>query len=277
MKCFATGPEIGIVKRTAPERILKGLLDESRHSLMFTGFEASKLMCYALFSESKENPDEVWLDYIYTSPDHREEGCATELLSFARDYLKELGASSIICRLIVSYANAGDFSSFFQNRDFIPLTLTGRLLVYDFNDMLDPGVFQLLEKKRTMLPPIISYDKASKLTLFKTIPISIMEGEKQLSCFFAGKGGIYGAAAAYNADSRTLVIREIYLEKDAEKKGLFLPMLAAVVEEAKKSLDEENMRIQIFLHNETEYRGLMQIFNPPEEEYLVMEFMNVLK
>ncbi len=277
MKCFAMQPDYDLLKRTAPKRILEDVKDDNKKTLILAGFEDMKMVCYAVFSQLDTSPREIWLEYIFTSALHREEGYASGLLSYASDYFKELGASCIICRMLANPINAGEFAEFFENRGYIPLTLTGRLLVYDYEDMLAPGVFQLLEKKKAALPPVLSYEKVKKMTLFKTIPIDILDGEEELSCFFADKSGVYGAAASYTPDDDTVVIREIYLEPEAEKKGLFLPILASVVEEAVKVLGEENMKLHIFLKNDTEYRGLMQVFNPPEEEYLVLEFIQNLK
>ncbi len=84
-----------------------------------------------------------------------------------------------------------------------------------------------------------------------------------------------GAAAAFRSDERTVCIKEIWLSKEAGKKGFFLPMLHSVAEEAAKQLSED-ICLKIILNDEGAYKGLDQMFNPPEREYLIQEYMKSL-
>ena len=57
---------------------------------------------------------------------------------------------------------------------------------------------------------------------------------------------------------------------------MFLPLLHAVAEEAKKQLSYEEMQLCIYLKDDSAYHGLSQMFNPPEKEYLVQEYVKCL-
>ncbi|MBR3539116.1 MAG: GNAT family N-acetyltransferase [Eubacterium sp.] len=274
MNCYEFLPDEELLYATAPSHIADRVMDEKQDTLLLGGFEEGNLISYAVFSHPLKTGREVWLDYLYTAESCRENGVATELLTFAEEYLGKMNITDILVRVLTEPETAKEYHHFFTTRKYIPLSLTGRCMLYKYKDMLDPGAFQLLEKKKALLPPVIRYGDVDK-KLLSRLPIRIEEEDKELSFFLVLKGELYGMASASLLDSNTVCIKEIWLNDDARKKGLFLPMLHAVTEEAKNLLSED-MWLCLYLKDEAAYHGLGQMFNPPEQEYLVQEYVKCL-
>ncbi len=282
MECYAVKPDRELLFATAPENIVKKVFDEGEDTLLFAGFSGGKMVSYAVFSHPLKTAREVWLSYIYTAESYREQGMATELLSSSEEYLKKKSVTDILLKSIMRSHEAEEFLHFFVKRGFFPLSVSGRCLIYQYRDMLDPGVFELLEKKKEKLPPISHFKDINK-KLLSLVPVKIRREDEELSCFLIAKDRIYGVAAACpiedfsaNTEGETAVcINEIWLDEDARKKGLFLPLFHAVCEEACRTMSED-MRIQLFLKDDAAYHGLLQMFNPPEQEYLVQEYIKPL-
>ena len=264
-----------IIDATAPSHIADKVRDEGDRILTVVGFEEDRLISYALFSQPENGAPEVWLDFFYTKEDRREEGFATELLKFAEDYLKKQKIADIVIRMAAGPEEAGEFADFFINRGYLPLSLTGRLMVYEYKDMLAPGVFQFLSERKKSLPKPVSFEEIKKVQGWRSIPIDIEPEDEEFSRFFVDKNSVIGAAAAFRSDERTVCIKEIWLSEEAGKKGFFLPMLHSVAEEATKQLSED-ICLKVILNDEGAYRGLGQMFNPPEREYLIQEYMKSL-
>ena len=275
MICYELLPDEELLNETAPSYVAEKLMDEKQDTMFLGGFEDDKMVAYAVFSHPYNTGREVWLDYLYTAESYREKGTATEMLSLAEDVLKKKNIADILVKVLTVPDTAEEYLHFFKTRGFIPLSLTGRCMLYQYNDMLDPGAFQLLERKKALLPPILHLGDIDKKLVLR-LPIRITEEDAELSCFLMDKGSLYGAASACILEENTVCIKEIWLEDKARKMGMFLPLLHAVAEEAKKQLSYEEMQLCIYLKDDSAYHGLSQMFNPPEKEYLVQEYVKCL-
>ncbi len=275
MICYELLPDEELLSATAPDYIVKKLLDEKQDTLFLGGFEEDKMVAYAVFSHPLNTGREVWLDYLYTAEKHRERGVATELLKLAEETLKKKQIADILVKILTLPETAEEYLHFFKTRGYIPLSLTGRCMQFKYDDMLDPGAFQLLERKRALLPPVLHYDEIDKKLILR-LPIRIDEEDKALSCFLMKEDRMYGAASACILEDDMVCIKEIWLDERARKTGMFLPLLHAVAEEARKKLSREKMQLCIYLKDDSAYHGLSQMFNPPEKEYLVQEYVKCL-
>ena len=54
---------------------------------------------------------------------------------------------------------------------------------------------------------------------------------------------------------------------------MFLPLLCSCIEQV---LDEKDINIIICLDDDVIYKGMLKIFNPPDQEYLVLEHMKYI-
>ncbi len=278
MNCYILKPEEWmetVIEATAPSYIADKVRSDGGRILTVAGFEEDRLISYALFSQPENGAPEVWLDFFYTKEDQREEGRATELLKFAEEYLKKKRIADILIRMVAEPEEAGEFADFFINRGYLPLSTTGRLMVYEYKDMLAPGVFQFLSERKKSLPKPVSYEEIKGIQGWHSVPVDIEPEDEEFSCFFVEKNAVIGAAAAFRSDERTVCIKEIWLSEEAGKKGYFLPMLHSVAEEATKQLSED-ISLKIILNDEGALKGLDQMFNPPEREYLIQEYMKSL-
>ncbi len=255
-----------------PESVFPVQRNDRARRIVIAGFEEEKLISYAMFSEDVYDKRNVWLDYFHTLRSHREQGKAGELLSYSAEFFRDLGIQCILCRIVTEMESAEEYHEYFTGRGYIPLTLTGRLLAYQLRDMVAPGVFQLLEKKREKLPSMISWQEARKLEGFNAFPAAVDANEQELSRYLVLNGKPAGCALCSMTEEGTLFVSEIVLNEEAKKKGLFMPLLYSVVKEAELRV-RGDLSILLCVKDEGAYRGLSQMFNPPEQEYLVQEYM----
>ena len=258
-----------------PKNLFPAQRNDKARRIVIAGYEEEELVSYALFSEDLHEKQSIWLDHFQTMEGFREQGKAGELLNYCAEFFRDKGASAILCRIIIDVEQAAEFHGYFTKRDYIPLTLTGRLLDYQLSDMVAPGVFQLLEKKREKLPPMVTWKEARKLEGFDDLHVIPDEEERELSRYLLLNGKPVGCALCSMPEKGTLMVSEIVLNNEAKKKGLFMPLFYSVVKAAEKD-KRGDLRILLCVKDEGAYRGLSQVFNPPEQEYLVQEYMRLL-
>ncbi|MBR4515184.1 MAG: GNAT family N-acetyltransferase [Lachnospiraceae bacterium] len=263
-----------LLSLTAPEDVLEEILEGGSEHIMIGGFDDGALICYALFSHTIGETKDVWLNYIFTAEHFRETGKATELLSYSADFLRKLGVVNILVRIVALPEQALDVYHFFGKRRYIPLELTGRLLIYRVRDMMDAGVLQMLDERVTKLPPMVGYEEARKIIGFADLPFNIKPFEREFSRFLISDGKV-AACAICSLDEEILTVSDLYLDEKAKKQGFFVLILYSVITGAKEIVGDK-LILKLCLNDDGAFNGLLQMFNPPDEEYLVQEYMNCL-
>ncbi|MCR5487701.1 MAG: GNAT family N-acetyltransferase [Lachnospiraceae bacterium] len=282
MNYAAVKPEAALLQ-AAPPYVGAIIKKEHFESIMIAALKDGKLQGYAVFSHPKRKGKDVWLEYIMTMEECREKGVATGLLEYSRDYLKKKGVANILCRTFVKYQNAEEITGFFCHRDYMPLSLNGRLLVYHYREMADTGFFDLIRKNRKKLPGSLPYDKIEEKAIRTLLSRQGETGfsfvrsalEGSFSRFMMEKDEIEAVLIARKLREEVLYLSVPYLTEKAGRKGLYPVLFSDVVEEAAKDFGGDFL-ILTALNDDYIYYGMMQSFNPPEKEYLVQEYMQCL-
>lgn len=251
---------------------------------MIAGVEDGRLICYAVFSHMPVSNRDVYLEYLFTVRDKREQGVCTELLKYCEKYLKERGVSVILTRVFLRPGVAEDYNTFLTGRGFIPLNVTGRLLNYRLRDMMDAGTIQTILRAKNKLPEVMDYKGAGEKRINALLAdrnrtgffFAKQECDETISRFFVENDEIHGAIIASRPSADTLYISALYMDRIAEKRNMFLSLFCECLEPVLSDIDEEDIKVIIMLESETVYKGLMMVFIPPDEEYLVLEHMNLI-
>lgn len=284
MNYYSILPDNELLSRTAPPYVNAIIEDKSYECCILAAVDEGKLMGYAFFSHPESNLMDIWLEYMYTPEEYRENGIATGILSYAREYMRKRGVVNILCRMFLKYGEVRDSAAFFIRRGFIPLSSDGRLLCYRYGDMKSAIYFELMEKHRKRLPPSFSMEevdkKALRLLLAESKKTGLFFDDKdqggRLSRFMVEDGLITAAVIVKKAGKDTLYIKDAGLFGNKTKLNMYPVLLSDVITEAEKEFEEDFLVI-IELYNEGSYYGMMQMFNPPEREFFIQEYMDCLK
>ncbi len=246
---------------------------------------SEKLVCYAIFSHVPGIERDVHLEYLFTVRERREEGFCTGLLRYCEEYLAKQGVSVIQSRIYITPDFAVEYNSFITNRGYIPLNVTGRMLEYRLSEMLDSGTVQTILKNMKKLPPIMKLDEVGEqrinvlLSEHRNTGFFFVKEEcdERYSRFYLEDGEIHGAVIAERPAPDTLYISALYMDRLAEKRNMFLALFSECLEPLLNDEDEENIRVIIMINSEQVYMGLMKVFNPPDDEFLVLEHMKQIR
>ncbi len=268
-----------VLAQTAPPQVASLMHNDHIETLIQGGFEEDSLICYAVFSHPvMGSVNDTFLEYLYTIPEKREEGCCSQLLSHCkRDFLRR-EIKFVTSKYYVSYENALDYNEFMENRGFVPLNLTTRLLYYPIDDLERPGSMQMVVDNLDKLPPIADIESVGEIRVQEFLKdkgleeFSPEEIDYRYSRFYMNGKMISAALVASPLDKDSLYISGVYLDDLAKQKNMFLTLFSACIESAKKDMGEK-MDVYFEVADEDTYQGLLRIFIPPEKEYLVMEHL----
>ena len=274
-------PDRKLLEATAGQEVCCVVFSGRYEICMIAGTENEEIVCYAVFSHIPEADAEVYLEYLYTVPELREQGKCTELLKYAEGYLAGKGIRIITSRIDLAPEYALEYDSFITNRGFHPLNLGGRIMVYRLDDMLDAETIQTVLDSKNVLPPVSSLNQIDKRVMNVFLDDRKHTGfyfykdecDERHSRFFVEDGKVHGAVIASRPEADMLYISAIYIDEYAHKKNMFLPLLCNCIESV---LDEKDINIIICLDDEATYKGMLKIFNPPDSECIVLEHMKYI-
>ena len=285
MEYVRVKPDLELLKMTSSHDILELVFCGKYEICMIVGKDEGEIVCYAIFSHIPGKSREVYLEHLFTTPGRRETGLCSNLLEYCEGYLYEQGTRDILTRMYIKPGFALEYNSFIENRGFFPLSVSGRMLHYKLKDMLGAGTIQTMIKARKKLPPIKSAKSVGEQQINALLAkhketgfdFVLEEMDENYSRFFMEDDVINGAIIASRPSEDTLYISALYMDRMAEKRNMFLSLFSECVAPICKDLEENDIKVIIMLNNERIYNGLMEVFNPPEDEYLVLEHMKLIK
>ena len=162
-------PDEKLFSKTAPP-YASGIVNSGNYEVcVLAAVDEDRLKGYGVFSHMKGSAGDIWLEYLYTCPRFREKGIASGLLEYAEGYMRRRKAAGLFCKMYVKYSEARESASYLIKRGYLPLSRDGRLLAYRHGDMVDAGLFDLVQRNRKKLPPSVKVsgvsDKSIKLLL----------------------------------------------------------------------------------------------------------------
>ncbi len=284
MKYQRVEPDRRLLEITAPVGVVGTVFNDKFEIYMIAGTEGDDLVCYAVYSHFSGNGSDVFLEYVYTVPDRRDEGMCTALLEESAKRLEEMGVLNILIRQIIDPDKAWEFNGFFTKRGFIPLYLKGHMLYYRLEDMLDAEVIQTVLKHEKQLPQVKDInsipERSLKALLSKQNETGFFfyrdECDERLGRFYEEDGVIHAAMIVSWLDEDTLFISSVYTDAVADKKNLFMILFSEVVYAALKDTKNKKLDFTFVVNSEAAYKGLFTVFNPPDREFLMLEYMKCI-
>lgn len=283
MEFLRVNPAEDLLRATASLDTYEMVISGKYDICMIAGMEEGSLICYAIFSHIHYRTNDTYLEYLYTIPKRREEGACKELLDYCSEYLAAMGVKLVLSRMFIHPEHALEYNEFMLKKGFFPLSLTGRILEYNLSDMLDAGAIQTIIKNKKKLPTVVAPQNANEKYINALLSRQNETGffffkdecEALYSRFYQEAEEIHGAIIASRPSQDTLYISALYMDRVCEKKNMFLVLFCECLEPILAEVAEKDIRVIITLNRESIYNGLMKIFNPPEEEYIVLEHMRM--
>ena len=243
------------------------------------GFEQDRLVCFAVFSRRlNEDPSEIYLEYLYTIPDGRDAGRCRTFVDAFRAYLAEFSVRYILVKYCLVPDAAIAFNGLMRGCRFTPLSLTGRLLHYSSRDLKRRGAIQMILKNRDNLPQVDSFEKAGEdivlsfLRKHGNMPVFSYAIDTAFSQVFMNNNVVDAAIVASSPDGETLYISALYMDDIAKQKNMFLSLFSECLDAASRKLNDD-FDIYFQLGDESIVQNLLTVFNPPDEEYMILEYM----
>ena len=279
MEIKRINPDPKAINLIMPPGIRNLNTEENLETVYLGGFEQDRLACFAVFSRRlNEDPSEIYLEYLYTIPDSRDAGRCRTFIDACSAYLAEFSVRYILVKYCLTPDAAIAFNVLMRGCRFIPLSLTGRLLHYNSRDLKRRGAIQMILKNRDNLPPIESFERAgedivlSYLRKRGNLPVFSYAIDTAFSQVFMSDNEVDAAIVASSPDGETLYISALYMDDIAKQKNMFLSLFSECLDAASRKLNDD-FDIYFQLGDESIVQNLLTVFNPPDEEYMILEYM----
>lgn len=253
--------------------------EDNLETVYLGGFEQDRLVCFAVFSRRlNEDPSEIYLEYLYTVLDSRDAGRCRTFVDACSAYLAEFSVRYILVKYCLVPDAAIGFNGLMRGCRFTPLSLTGRLLHYNSRDLKRRGAIQMILKNRDNLPPVECFERAgedivlSYLRKRGSIPVFSYAIDTAFSQVFMNNNEVDAAIVASSPDGETLYISALYMDDIAKQKNMFLSLFSECLDAASRKLNDD-FDIYFQLGDESIVQNLLTVFNPPDEEYMILEYM----
>lgn len=272
-------PDPAIINSIITQGLRNLKAENNLETVYLGGFEQDRPVCFGVFSRRlNEDPSEIYLEYLYTIPDSRDSGMCRMFVSACSDYLKEFSVRYILVKYCLSPDAAIGFNGLMRGCRFTPLSLTGRLLHYNSRDLKRRGAIQLVLKNRDKLPPVESFEKAGEDIVMSFLrkngnaPVFSYAIDTAFSQVYMNNNEVDAAIVASSPDGKTLYITALYMDDIAKQKNMFLSLFSECMDAAGQKLNND-FDIYFQLSDESIVQNLLTVFNPPDEEYMILEYM----
>ncbi|MCR4657314.1 MAG: hypothetical protein K5770_13990, partial [Lachnospiraceae bacterium] len=270
-------PDAELLGATAPGHILQLFNAKGFETLTIAGFTEEKPVCYAVFSRLCAGGD-LYLEHIYAVPGEDAEENRRSLIDYCTGRFGASGFDRMISKQYVPPHEAQDLHEGYKELGFVPLFLSGRLMVYRLEDTEMAQVRPVILRNLKKLPAVCTFKEAGEKrfrSFMKKIgrgDVSGMASYIPYSYFYIAEDEINAAMLAAKSGPDRIHISLTYLDGTALKDNVFLVLLTSVLSAAEKDIGTD-YTFMINVDSDVIYRGLMQVFNPPDHEFFLMEHM----
>ena len=279
MEIKRINPDQDAIDGIMPFGIRKLKEEDGLETVFLGGFIKDRLICQGTFSRRLTQAyEDIYLEYLYTVPDSRDTGRCREFIDACRAYFEGYSINNILVKYYIEPDAAIGFNNLMRGLYFTPLSLTGRLLHYNSRDLKRRGAIQMILKNRDKLPSVESFEAAGgeKVLDFlkKTgnMPAFSYAIDKDFSQVYINDREVNAAIVASSPDGETLYISALYMDDIARQKNIFLSLFSECLFAAGRKLSED-FDIYFQAGDEGIVQSLLEVFNPPDEEYMILEYM----
>ena len=261
-------------ERILPRHIARLFSAKRFETLALAGFDQNALQCFAVFSRARPAGD-VYLEYLYTLPEARGKKRSALLLSHSAAFLANLGFERMLAKKYVNPQDALSYQKFLKSLRFNPLNLGERLMVYRLEDTEMAEVRPVILRNMENLPSVSAFREVgekrfrSLMAKIGRADVSGMSSYFPYSFFHMKNEEISGAMLAQNPSPGHIHIPVTYMGDSADR-NVFLVLLTEVLTTAEQLIGNDYSFI-INVDKPFILSGLMEVFNPPDFEYFLME------
>ena len=259
-----------------PEDILSSI--KKGRGWVMIGQENSQgpVITIAAFKQMTEKAA-VELEYIFTRPEYREEGCALGLLEAAGQIFLQNKIEKIVCMPIGSKEQIIDFTQFLILSDFEPLMLDGHIYTYNRQQLMSSNTLKPFLEKSTKNYTHLSQGEIRYYarTMDKDLPAIFHSGllnacDPEKSIFIIQNDSIYGAVLLSKNETakKRDELLNIYVNPKWEHPKDIIGMLAHVI----KEMAADIVGIDIVVNHEKERQLFDYMLGEPQMDCWVQRY-----
>ncbi len=273
------GDSLGDVISFLPDSVQKNF-SEGRGWLMIGQDEQGEILTVGAFQIKPEEPTIMELAYIFTMPDYREEGYALGLINAAGEIFAQNGITTISCLPMGEYEEIVEFTHFLLLCDFTPVLLDAHLYQYELsnllkNKMLEPFFQTSSNHYRRLTRSEMKYyiDRTEQKLPQRFYKELLQDCDPEKSIFAIENGELMGAILLGERRNDRTELLNVYVNPDWKQKQQILIMLAQILKEIRKELNE----IDIAIDDERVRSLLLHVLGNPVKDFWVQRYERALK
>ncbi len=274
-------PSRSELEKIMPDRIFDIAVSDPKAIYFGNRHKDGGLKSFAYFMPDTRDAKAVRLCFIFTDWKADGQGLSGSLFDYCIDEFKSMGIEKITGRFDAKAEEAKAVVRY--GRDVLGLKFADSdhiLLRYTLDQLYTSGAINTVMKSENI-------DKiASRLTDIKdpalrAFYVSNYDGShiitlsslaNEYSRYYIRKEKIHGAIVAERTGDMIVQIRDLVLDELAMKDNIYMFLFSSCLDEVRRRIGDDAQIYFYFSASSPIYNGLLNMFTPPEEEYVVLEY-----
>lgn len=257
---------------------------KKRKLLLFGGKDTSgQLTAFAAFSIRNQSQTELKLEYFYTVPDFRGNGCVVQLLELCLDFLANRGVTAVICKICEEEEKARDYYDLLLHVGFKPVSFHGQLLVFPAEKILGAAQLEKLSeaaKKKVAVMAEVRDGTAARRLRAEAEQLGALNRTDTVKpenvYLYLENGQIKCFMMMERFSDTEIILSKIWISPDCKTGYELLYVLSRVAEQIRK-MGLEDGTVYLQADSGVFARLMEKVFGASEKVYGIQEYVCALK
>lgn len=263
-----------------PERV-RGLLNIPSTSV-FACVEEDELAAIAVVTLEISGYSKYCISYLKVFDGYNID-YLKNLLTYIEKLCTDLGNKMISVRLMDEFVNIISIHEMLEKLDYIALDLSGRNLMYYFQDIEDTAFYEKLDNTAALQKNVYSYNEL-KISQINDLSDKLKKSPRNTNFnkpdlvfarFFVVDDEVKGYVNIKEIAPGIIYIKDIYCDNDESTKYAVQAMIASVLIITREFMQEDAV-IYIRCDSENIYKSFIYMLGEPEIDHVVFEYGKVL-
>ena len=252
-------------------------------TLSFGALRNGEIIAFILYTPSVDRQMTMVLQYAYVKKELRGHGIATKLLMYSEMELKKQRISSVFGKFMGSEEQSKLAYKFFLKLKFMPLSLNYHFMVYFMQDIKETEFYEKIGKLAGMLEHVKLTEELSKAEITRFVEMGkinkyepkILKTPLSYPVFFKSGANIQASLNVTKTGEDILVLSDSYIMNGTDSKALPIMYASVLNREGEKSKDGMMLVLKTIPNNF--YMAVKSIFGEPQLDYLMQEYIKLIK
>ncbi len=274
-------PSRNELEKILPDRIFDLAASDPKALYFGSRYEDGRIESFAYFMPDIREAKAVRLCFIFTDWHIDGQGVSGALFDYCLDEFRSMGIEKITGRFDAGAEEAEAVVRYGKNVLGLKFVNSDHILLkYTIDQLYTSGAIKTVMKSENI-------DKvAKKITdikdpVLRSFYVSNYDGShiitlssiaNEYSRYYVRNGKIHGAIIAERTGDMIVQIRDLVMDELAMKDNIYMFLFSSCLDEVRKTIGDD-AQIYFYLSASSPiYDGLLNMFTPPEEEYVVLEY-----